>query len=199
MSSRESILQDVRRNQPAPEPYPDAPAQPQPGAAPDPADDPTERFADAVRAAGGHFIAASPGVSLDALIAQRFPEARVIASMVAGVSAANLPLESVFDPHDLADLDLFVCEAEFGVAENGALWLAEPALGHRAAPFLAEHLLVVLERRQLVRDLHAAYARLQIDAHGFGLFMAGPSKTADIEQALVIGAHGPRSLTVVLT
>ena len=141
---------------------------------------------------------------LDALVAERFPEARQVASTAPGVAAATVRLGAVEDPHALAALDVLVCEGVFGVAENGAVWLPASKMGHRAAPFLAQHLMLVLDPRQIVEDLHAAYARLQaeaggIDAEGFGLFVAGPSKTADIEQSLVIGAHGPRSLTVVLT
>jgi L-lactate dehydrogenase complex protein LldG len=93
---------------------------------------------------------------------------------------------------------VLVCEGKWGVAENGAIWLPESALGHRAAPFITQHLVVVLDVQQIVWNMHEAYSRVQVDAEGFGVFVAGPSKTADIEQALVIGAHGPRSLTVFL-
>ena len=96
--------------------------------------------------------------------------------------------------------DLFVCEGTLGVAENGAVWLPASRLGgsRRAALFLATSVVVVLDRRLVVPDLHAAYATLDVAAEPFGAFVAGPSKTADIEQSLVVGAHGPKSLTVVL-
>ena len=66
--------------------------------------------------------------------------------------------------------------------------------------FLTQHLVLLLERSSLVDQMHEAYARLgaRVGQTGYGCFLCGPSKTADIEQALVVGAHGPRSLAVVL-
>jgi L-lactate dehydrogenase complex protein LldG len=101
-------------------------------------------------------------------------------------------------PHDLARLDVAVLRGEVAVAESGALWWAPRDALERAAGFLAEHVVLVAPRAQLVADLHAAYARLDLAAQPYGCFVCGPSKTADIEQALVIGAHGPRSLEVLV-
>jgi L-lactate dehydrogenase complex protein LldG len=108
----------------------------------------------------------------------------------------NVPLPD--DPHALAHLDLFVCEGVIGVAENGAVWLPASRLGERAALVLATEVIVVIAASAIVADMHAAYAAVDVSAEAFGLFLAGPSKTADIEQSLVIGAHGAKALTVFL-
>ena len=104
--------------------------------------------------------------------------------------------DKTLDGLSLAEVEVLEIDGEFGVAENGAIWLNEEALPHRVAPFICQHL--VIHVSEVVPNMHAAYARLGGLTSGFGLFLAGPSKTADIEQSLVIGAHGARSLTVVL-
>jgi L-lactate dehydrogenase complex protein LldG len=93
-----------------------------------------------------------------------------------------------------------IAPAQLGIAESGAVWLGESAVSVRAGLFLTQHLVLVLARQELVPHLHQAYERLGAEAGrtGYGCFLCGPSKTADIEQALVVGAHGPRSLAVVL-
>jgi len=85
-----------------------------------------------------------------------------------------------------------------GVAENGAVWVDEKAMINRVLPFICQHLVLVLRADQIVATMHQAYQQVDIAATGFGAFISGPSKTADIEQSLVIGAHGPRSLTLFL-
>lgn len=190
MSSRHDILQAIRQNRPPPEPIPEVPVFTSPPA------DLAGAFVQALEAVGGRVLEAG-AEEPEAAIAAAFPGLERVASMVPDVPG-SVSLANVDDPHALATLDLFVCRGTLGVAENGAVWIPESHLGHRAALFLAEHVALLLDRRALVADLHQAYARLRTDAEPFGVFVSGPSKTADIEQALVIGAHGPRSLTILL-
>lgn len=104
--------------------------------------------------------------------------------------------DKTLDGLSLEEVEVLEIDGEFGVAENGAIWLNEEALPHRVAPFICQHL--VIQVKKIVPNMHAAYQELGNVDSGFGLFLAGPSKTADIEQSLVIGAHGARSLTVVV-
>ena len=103
------------------------------------------------------------------------------------------------DPHELSELSLAILQGKFGVAENGAIWLDEEDLEFRVLPFITEHLVIVLDKTQLVGNMHQAYRKIGTTHSAFGVFIAGPSKTADIEQSLVIGAHGAKSLKVIIT
>jgi L-lactate dehydrogenase complex protein LldG len=193
VSARESILGAVRAARPPATPLP-AVREAVRRFAPPPGDL-AERFAEAAVAAGARVLHGAR-LELPRLVSHIGPTARRVLSLVPDLPG-NEP--AARDPRDLADLDLLLCEAMLGVAENGAVWLPESRLYTRAALFLAEHVAVVLDRASLVADLHQAYARVDAAAEGFGAFVAGPSKTADIEQALVVGAHGPRGLTIILT
>ncbi|NBA84646.1 lactate utilization protein B/C [Emticicia sp. CRIBPO] len=100
------------------------------------------------------------------------------------------------DPHSLSDVELTIIRGVFGVAENGAVWLTEKEMGQRVAPFICQNLAIVIQKENIVADLHLAYERIGNEENNFSTFLAGPSKTADIEQSLVLGAHGSRSLVV---
>lgn len=101
-------------------------------------------------------------------------------------------------PASFADLDLAILEGQVASAENGAIWLDESNLDLRALPFITAHLVIVIKKENIVGNMHQAYERIGLAKSGFGVFIAGPSKTADIEQSLVIGAHGAMSLKVVI-
>lgn len=101
-------------------------------------------------------------------------------------------------PSEFADLDLAILEGQFASAENAAIWLDDSNLDLRAIPFITAHLVIVIKKESILGNMHQAYEKIGSTNSGFGLFIAGPSKTADIEQALVIGAHGAMSLRVVI-
>ena len=114
----------------------------------------------------------------------------------------NLPNYNVeeclhWQPIEISSVKRFVVKGDIGVAESGAIWVSEESMKVRLLPFVCEQLYIVLYENDLVFDLEEAYERIGILKDGYGVFIAGPSKTADIEQSLVIGAHGPIGLTVL--
>jgi len=186
VSARDEIIAALRSAAPAVAPLPDLS-----GFSPQRVYDVRERFEKSVIDVGGRL----------ARSLQEIPEyaaARKIVSLAPGISG-NVDLASVADPHDLRDVDFCVIPAALGVAENGACWIVDHGGKNRAVCFLAQHIAVIVSARALVHDLHEAYERLQLPSPGFAMWLSGPSKTADIEQALVIGAHGARSCTVLIT
>ncbi len=102
------------------------------------------------------------------------------------------------DPHSLKNVELTILKAHFGVAENSALWVTDDILGQRVSPFIAQYLAIIVNKESIYPTMHQAYEKIGNQAYGFGTFIAGPSKTADIEQSLVLGAHGARGLIVFL-
>ena len=190
MSSRADILAAVRKARIDPGPLPPDCNFPAPEGSL------VEQFTQRLTGSGGQVSR----VSLDAVAAflqERFPSGR-IASTAPRYVTGDVDLTTIRDARDLASLGVMVCSTHVGIAECGAVWLSDKSLVHRAAAFLAQHLVVVLKPSGIVWNMHDAYSVIDLAAEGFGVWVAGPSKTADIEQSLVIGAHGARSFTVLL-
>jgi L-lactate dehydrogenase complex protein LldG len=157
------------------------------------------RLAEAVTAVAGRLVRVPDRSGLPAAVAALAAQvgAARVGSAVADVPG-NVDLAAISDPHGLEGLGLAVLPGAFAVAENGAVWVSGETFRPRAAFVVAEHLALVVSATEVVQDMHEAYRRVSFPGAGFGTFIAGPSKTADIEQALVIGAHGARSCTLFL-
>jgi L-lactate dehydrogenase complex protein LldG len=97
---------------------------------------------------------------------------------------------------ELEELEKVCIKGSLAVAENGAVWVYESQMMNRLLPFICQHLIIVIDKADIVPTMHHAYQKIDIAKGGFGIFIAGPSKTADIEQSLVIGAHGARTATI---
>ena len=194
MSSREAILSAVRKHLPQSTPLPslDGPWITYP--------DPVAQFCAVLEMIGGRGFPVSSEAEIPAILETlpQFASAKQILSLVPAVHPGNASMEAIADPHDLADIDFAILPGQVAVAENAAIWVNEAAVKHRVIYFLCQHLSLIVPVSQLVHNMHQAYERISVTETPYGGFIAGPSKTADIEQSLVIGAHGPRSMTVFL-
>lgn len=162
--------------------------------------DPQRQFAEVLKSVGGRcVIVNSPEEACaDLRHFEPFKSAKKTVSCVPGVGCSNFDLSSVTDPHELEDVDFAILPGELAVAENAAVWVTDAGVPYRVLYFLPQHVALVVPAAELVHNLHEAFARIEAIERPFGCFLSGPSKTADIEQSLVIGAHGARSLTVYL-
>ena len=154
----------------------------------------TDVFHASVERGGGRCFWTPEMAEIEAKVKQLFPEAGIIVSTISG-SEFFSDISHRTPQDELKKIDVAVVPALIGVGENGACWVTEENCKNRVLPFITQHLVVVIKEKQLVYNMHQAYERISSE-HKFGVFIAGPSKTADIEQALVIGAQAARSLTV---
>ena len=191
MSARERILQQIKNNKPA------ETALPAKVSFVSNYEDTEAKFIETLAAVYTEVIVISSLVELEEKVTEMYKGILNRATTIPALSEwADFSL-NISDPHDLELIEIAVLQAEFGVAENGAIWISDNHLPHRALPFITQNLAFVIPRNKLVNNMHDAY-QILADTTGWGCFISGPSKTADIEQSLVIGAHGARSLVVFL-
>lgn len=189
MSSRESIIGKLRKNKPATK-----------GKAFtidfDVGVNPKEEFEEAVKGVGGKVLSIRSIVNWSKWINETFGIEVNIYSEIDALEG-NYSLDKESSKLELNKIDVAILAGEFGVAENGAVWVEKFA--HRSVPFITQHLILILKESNIISNMHQAYAELaEFGIPDFGVFISGPSKTADIEQSLVYGAHGPKTLTVVV-
>jgi len=158
----------------------------------------SDKFAklqEVIRSVGGECrLVQSPHEILADL--SNYPEFRDAESIWSNtpIVASTVDLNAVDHPHDLESVDFTVYHSELAVAENGAAWVSDDRIRHRVIFFIAQHLVLIVKRSDIVNNLYEAYSRVSMSRPGFNCLISGPSKTADIEQSLVIGAHGCRSM-----
>ena len=193
MASRDEVLRAIRAHRPAA-----AVGLPELAGGGLRYTDRARQFAVMLESVGGRcvFVADLAEVNRELALTAEYTAARKVVSLVGGVGAGNVDLERIEGPHELADVDFAIVPGRFAVAENGAVWVTDEGVRHRAVFFIVQHLALVVPAGEILDNMHQAYERLSFAGPGFGVFISGPSKTADIEQSLVIGAHGPRSLSV---
>jgi len=159
--------------------------------------DKTEQFIEMSKIVGGNAIVLQRGEDINKVIKVLYPEAINIASNIPEITIATLNPDDVEEPKCLNGTDLTIINGEIGVAENGCVWIPQN-VKEKVVYFISEYLVIILDKEHIVDNMHQAYEKLSFNDNGFGVFISGPSKTADIEQALVVGAHGAKGVTVIL-
>jgi L-lactate dehydrogenase complex protein LldG len=190
--SRDKILAAIRQNQPSLTPLPSLEGLNQS------THNPQEQFKTVLHSIGGEAVEVADYQEIGAYIRQHYnAEGRFVTNLLGLSTVAETDWQES-DPHDLENVELTIIHGIFGVAENAAIWITEGLMGQRVAPFICQNLAVVLNKKDIVPTMHEAYKRIGSSEYGFGSFIAGPSKTADIEQSLVLGAHGSKTMVVFL-
>jgi L-lactate dehydrogenase complex protein LldG len=216
MSPRDAILAAVRRNLPRPAvALPEVPGTDRKGIKtglgykehfsrlpevpdfPDEGESNLPYFRKQLEAMGGRSFEVPDAKAAGAKVAELFPTAKVVCSAVPEVPGTRR-VEDVGDPHELNDVDVGVIRSPLGVAEAGAVWVTQRELVVNALAVLSQHLVVLLDPAAIVDTMHDAYGRIDLTASPYGVFLAGPSATGDIEGVIIHGAQGARSLTVLL-
>ena len=158
-----------------------------------------EKFSTMLESVGGKALLIDKK-DLDKTIKELYPNEKVIASNIEDFSLKNFEPNNEKEAYNLKDIDLAVVRGNFAVAENGAIWMRNPQNRHRSLYFIAQNIVTILDEKEILNNMHEAYEKINFEnTGGYGVFISGPSKTADIEQSLVIGAHGPKSGYVIFT
>ena len=191
MGSRENILQAIKQNKPAATPLPSLPSFNKL------TDHPLNTFVETLTAIGGYAVVHDIDQLKNFLSGQQEKGVEVV-NGVEGLFERNIDTYKNQKAIALEKVDTVVIKGRLAVAENGSIWMMESDMVNRTLPFICQHLILVIDEANIVATMHDAYERIRIDEEGYGVFIAGPSKTADIEQSLVVGAHGPLSLQVYI-
>jgi L-lactate dehydrogenase complex protein LldG len=192
MTSRDKILAAVKENQPVMNALPNMENFISIQYA-----DVVEQFKNVFEAIGGKIVLINSLDDINNFILQQFDTNKNIITTLPELQEIK-KLDSSVDAHQLANIELAILPALFAVAENGAVWITEKEMKIRALPFICQQLCIVLSKKNIINNMQEAYDIILQNEYNFAAFIAGPSKTADIEQSLVLGAHGPGKMTIFL-
>ncbi len=192
MSARETILANIMANQPLGQDLPvvrvDEMIQ---------YEDLVGQFKIILEAIGGACLEVKDKEELDHVLQELMMDKQVVVNAI-NPSETLVRQIQTSSLETLASIDMAIINGSLAVAESGAVWVSEEQMILRILPFITEQLVLVVDRKNIVSNMGQAYQQIDVSEIGFGAFIAGPSKTADIEQSLVIGAHGPKKSVVIL-
>lgn len=188
MSSKQHILNSLKKVAVEPVPMPEINIVPR-------TEDLVGQFETNLKACAGILRREGGLEALQSFVDDLMKEGKQIISFIDGIESNR---EIPATPHELRDIDFAIIPGDWGVAENGAIWVCCDKLGHRITPFICENLILTVEESKIVPNMHEVSDKVSLESGNLGVYIAGPSKTADIEQALVVGAHGACSLNVYL-
>lgn len=161
--------------------------------------EPLSQFIEMSKNVGGNVIEVKENQDINALVKELYPDAKEIASNLSEITIATRNPDTIENAQALNGTDVGIIRGMFGVAENGCIWIPQQ-MKEKAVCFISENIVILLRKSQIVNNMHEAYKQIAFDSKydGYGTFISGPSKTADIAQVLVMGAQAARSVTILL-
>lgn len=190
--SRNTILDSVRGNQPAAQPMPTIPHfhTNTPG-------DLVATFRESIASMAGAVITEEVP-DLDSFLRTKFPDAKVICSAIPEYTGTIQPA-SFNHWSEASTIDVCVLRSPMGVAETGSILLSDIELQVNTIAFLAHDLVVLLDPKQVVANIHDAYEHPYFKLRPYSVLMTGPSGSGDISGITVHPAQGVKTLTVLLS
>jgi L-lactate dehydrogenase complex protein LldG len=190
MTARDSILVEVRTNQPDSRSLPPVPKF----HSKQPVDLP-QLFVQSLKRMAGEGVTEYPA-DLDVFLRAKFPAAKRFCSAVPEYAGTCTPADFAAWS-DASEIDVTVVRSPLGVAETGSVLLSEREFQVNSIGFLAHDIVVLLDPRDIVENIHDAYAHPYFQETGYCLLMTGPSGSADIGAVTVHPAQASMTLTVV--
>ena len=190
MSFRDTILQNVRNNQPSSRELPAIPKfhSEQPV-------DLKREFTAALKELYGEVVT-EPPADFEEFLRKRFPDAKTICSAVPEYAGNRVP-EDFVRWSDASSIDVTIVRSPLGVAETGSVLLSEEEFRVNTIGFLAHDIVILLDPAEIVENIHDAYCHPHFLDKAYSLLMSGPSGSADIGGITVHPAQGVMTLTVI--
>jgi L-lactate dehydrogenase complex protein LldG len=190
--SRNAILDSVRANQPAAQPMPTIPHfhANQPAGL-------VATFCESIARMAG-VVVTEHVPDLDSFLRSKFPDAKVICSAIPEYEGTLKPA-SLNHWSEASTIDVCILRSPMGVAETGSILLSDLELQVNTVAFLAHDLVVLLDPKQIVANIHDAYQHPHFKLRPYSVLMTGPSGSGDISGITVHPAQGVKTLTVLLS